>query len=60
MVGLPDIQFSMRPGIVEFTWGHPDLALLPGGGFGPRRRVRARSPRSGRALLRPQPKALVA
>ena len=26
---LPDIQLFLRPGIVEFTWGHPDLALLP-------------------------------
>ena len=33
MVGLPDIQFSMRPGIVEFTWGHPDLALFPAAGL---------------------------
>ncbi len=26
---LPDAQHFMRPGIVEFTWGHPDLALFP-------------------------------
>lgn len=26
---LPDIQLSLRPGIVEFGWGHPDAALLP-------------------------------
>src|SRR5512142_3082289 len=26
---LPDVQLALRPGIVEFGWGHPDLALLP-------------------------------
>ena len=26
---LPDAQHFMRPGIVEFTWGHPDPALFP-------------------------------
>ena len=26
---LPDAQHFMRPGIIEFTWGHPDLALFP-------------------------------
>ena len=26
---LPDIQLFLRPGIVEFGWGHPDFALLP-------------------------------
>jgi 2-aminoadipate transaminase len=28
---LPDVQLSLRPGIVDFSWGHPDLALLPAG-----------------------------
>ncbi|NJN15047.1 MAG: PLP-dependent aminotransferase family protein [Oscillochloris sp.] len=28
-MALPDIQLSLRPGIVEFGWGHPDAALLP-------------------------------
>ena len=26
---LPDIQMVLRPGVVEFGWGHPDLRLLP-------------------------------
>ena len=26
---LPDIQMALRPGVVEFGWGHPALALLP-------------------------------
>lgn len=26
---LPDVQLFLRPGIVEFGWGHPDPALLP-------------------------------
>lgn len=26
---LPDIQHFRRPGMVEFTWGHPDPALFP-------------------------------
>ncbi len=26
---LPDAQHFMRPGIIEFTWGHPDPALFP-------------------------------
>ena len=26
---LPDIQLQLRPGVVEFGWGHPDPALLP-------------------------------
>jgi DNA-binding transcriptional MocR family regulator len=29
MVDLPDIQMSLRPGFVEFSWGHPDRTLLP-------------------------------
>src|ERR671932_338099 len=29
MAELPDIQMDLRPGFVEFGWGHPDLALLP-------------------------------
>ncbi|MCG8350250.1 MAG: PLP-dependent aminotransferase family protein [Chloroflexales bacterium] len=29
MTLLPSIQLSLRPGIVEFGWGHPDSALLP-------------------------------
>jgi 2-aminoadipate transaminase len=30
---LPDVQLFLRPGIVEFAWGHPDLALLPVAGL---------------------------
>ena len=30
---LPDAQHFMRPGIVEFTWGHPDLGLFPAEGL---------------------------
>lgn len=30
---LPDVQHFLRPGIVEFTWGHPNLALLPAEGL---------------------------
>lgn len=30
---LPDVQHFLRPGIVEFAWGHPDLALLPAEGL---------------------------
>jgi len=30
---LPDIQMSLRPGIIEFSWGHPDPALLPADGL---------------------------
>ncbi len=26
---LPDVQLALRAGIVEFGWGHPDVALLP-------------------------------
>lgn len=26
---LPDVQLSLRPGIVEFGWGHPASDLLP-------------------------------
>ena len=29
----PDVQLFLRPGIVEFAWGHPDLALLPVAGL---------------------------
>lgn len=29
MSSLPDIQTFLRPGIIEFGWGHPDPALLP-------------------------------
>lgn len=29
MLPLPDVQLYLRPGIVEFGWGHPDAALLP-------------------------------
>jgi DNA-binding transcriptional MocR family regulator len=29
MTLLPSLQLSLRPGIVEFGWGHPDSALLP-------------------------------
>ncbi len=26
---LPDMQLALRPGVIELSWGHPDLALLP-------------------------------
>ncbi len=26
---LPDMQLVLRPGVIELSWGHPDLALLP-------------------------------
>ena len=26
---LPDVQLALRPGIVDFGWGHPASALLP-------------------------------
>ena len=26
---LPNVQLFLRPGVVELSWGHPDLALLP-------------------------------
>lgn len=29
MNSLPDVQLALRPGIVEFGWGHPDQTLLP-------------------------------
>lgn len=29
MTHLPDQELQLRPGIVEFDWGHPDPALLP-------------------------------
>lgn len=29
METLADVQLFLRPGIIEFVWGHPDLALLP-------------------------------
>lgn len=29
MSKLPDIQMFLRPGVVEFGWGHPDLTTLP-------------------------------
>lgn len=28
-MALPDIQLFVRPGIVEFGWGHPDPTVLP-------------------------------
>ncbi len=33
MLTLPDVQYDLRPGIIEFRAGHPDLALLPAAGF---------------------------
>jgi 2-aminoadipate transaminase len=30
-LSLPDIQLVLRPGIVDYGWGHPDLELLPAG-----------------------------
>src|SRR5262245_1878709 len=29
MPHLPEVQLALRPGIIEFGWGHPDNALLP-------------------------------
>jgi DNA-binding transcriptional MocR family regulator len=29
MVQLPDSQLQLRPGIADFSWGHPNAALLP-------------------------------
>lgn len=29
MTTLRDVQFTMRPGVAELSWGHPDLALFP-------------------------------
>jgi 2-aminoadipate transaminase len=26
---LPDVQFTLRPGIIELKWGDPDMELLP-------------------------------
>lgn len=30
---LPDVQYVLRPGVIELKWGHPDLALLPAQGL---------------------------
>jgi len=30
---LPDVQYVLRPGVIEFRSGHPDLALLPAAGL---------------------------
>jgi len=30
---LPDLQLSLRQGMIEFGWGHPDPALLPAEGL---------------------------
>jgi 2-aminoadipate transaminase len=32
-LSLPDVQYDLRPGVVEFRSGHPDLALLPAAGL---------------------------
>ena len=32
-ISLPDVQYVLRPGVVEFRSGHPDLALLPAAGL---------------------------
>lgn len=29
-IALPDVQYFLRPGIIELKLGHPDLDLLPG------------------------------
>ncbi len=29
MNDLPDVQYTIRPGVAELTWGHPNLALFP-------------------------------
>jgi DNA-binding transcriptional MocR family regulator len=31
---LPDIQMLLRPGVVEFGWGHPDFRLMPAEALG--------------------------
>lgn len=31
MAMLPDTQLHLRPGVIEFAWGHPDPRLLPAG-----------------------------
>jgi len=31
--GLPDVQYELRPGVIEFRSGHPDLGLLPAEGL---------------------------
>jgi 2-aminoadipate transaminase len=30
---LPDVQYELRPGVIEFRSGHPDLGLLPAQGL---------------------------
>jgi DNA-binding transcriptional MocR family regulator len=30
---LPDVQYVLRPGVIEFRSGHPDLGLLPAKGL---------------------------
>lgn len=32
-IPLPDVQYVLRPGIIELRSGHPDLALLPARGL---------------------------
>ena len=32
-ISLPDVQYVLRPGVIEFRSGHPDLALLPAAGL---------------------------
>ncbi|MGD2126916.1 MAG: PLP-dependent aminotransferase family protein [Desulfobacteraceae bacterium] len=32
-ISLPDVQYILRPGVIEFRLGHPDLALLPAAGL---------------------------
>ena len=32
-ISLPNVQYVLRPGVVEFRSGHPDLALLPSAGL---------------------------
>ena len=33
MIALRDVQYTMRPGVAELRWGHPDLALFPAEGL---------------------------
>lgn len=33
VTALPDVQYVLRPGMIEFRSGHPDLALLPAAGL---------------------------
>lgn len=49
MIGLPDAQLVLRPGVVELSWGNPDPTLLPVDGL---------AEAAGLALRRDGPRAL--